>query len=90
MITDDDKTPVTLVVRRDGKLLALLDAAREMFELRAVRAHLHAAGLEALEAAALAWAATECPICGRRGDHEWEELTPNERLSHEAEAMRQG
>jgi len=78
------------VGRRDDKLLALLDAAREMFELRAARAHLHAAGLEALETAALAWAATECPICGRLGDHEWEELTPDERLSHEVEATRQG
>jgi hypothetical protein len=90
MDTDDDKTPVARMGRRDAKLLALLDAAREMYELRVARAHLHAAGLEALEAAALAWAATECPICGRRGDHEWEELASSEQLAHEAEAARQG
>lgn len=33
---------------------------------------------------ALAWAGPECPICGRRGDHEWAELTRPQRLAHEA------
>jgi hypothetical protein len=87
--SDDDKTPVLDFRPRDRKLIALLDAARELVEIGSSGSH-HALALEGLEEAAIAWAAEECPICGRRGDHEWEELTTNQRLAHEAEASRQG
>lgn len=86
----EDVTAATRAEKRDEKLLMLLDAARELAELHAAESRLRAVALETLEAAALAWGATECPICGRRGDHEWKELTYSERLSHEAEAARQG
>ncbi len=76
--------------KRDLKLLALLDAARELREIGNDGSRFHAHALDALEAAALAWTVEECSICGRRGDHVWEELTHVQRISHEAEATAQG
>jgi hypothetical protein len=87
---DDDVTAVVPPPKRDRKLLALLDAARELADVVGLPPHFHANALDSLEAAALTWAAEECPICGRRGDHEWEELTATQRVAHEAEAARQG
>lgn len=72
--------------RRDEKLLAILDAAREVAELTASGSRLRAIAVQDLLDAAIAWGAAECPTCGRRGDHEWEELTPNQQLAHEASA----
>lgn len=72
---------------RDPKLRVLLDAVRELVEVSdSGRAH----ALDALEAAARAWAADECSICGRRGDHEWNELTGAQRVAHQAEDASQG
>jgi hypothetical protein len=88
--SDDDKTPVLDFRPRDRKLIALLDAAREVAEDRASGSRFRFLMIEGLEEAAIAWAAEECPICGRRGDHEWSELTTNQRIAHEAEASRQG
>jgi hypothetical protein len=34
--------------------------------------------------AAIAWADDACAICGRRGDHEGDELTDARRAAHEA------
>lgn len=73
---------------RDKKLITLLDAARELAEV--VGSKHYPVVLDGLAEAAIAWAAEECSICGRRGDHEWDELTSNERLAHEAEAAAQG
>jgi hypothetical protein len=87
---DDDVTAVVPPPKRDRKLLALLDAARELAEAADAPPNMRGSALDALETAALTWAAEECPICGRRGDHEWEELTGTERLAHEVEAARQG
>jgi hypothetical protein len=77
-------------VSRDKKLLALLDAARDLAEVADAPPRFLANAIDELEAAALAWAAEECPTCRRRGDHEWEELTSNERLVHEAVAITSG
>jgi hypothetical protein len=80
-------------VNRDPKLLKLLDAARQLVEVSdsVSRFHgHHVLALDALEAAARAWTAAECPICGRRGDHEWDELTIAEHSAHMAEAAAQG
>jgi len=80
-------------VKRDPKLLELLDAARELVEVSdsVPRFHVHHVhALDALEAAARAWMVDECSICGRRGDHEWDELTITERAAHMAEADAQG
>jgi hypothetical protein len=82
-----------LSVNRDSKLLKLLDAARQLVEVSdsVPRFHVHHVhALDALEAAARAWTADECSICGRRGDHEWDELTITERAAHMAEADAQG
>jgi hypothetical protein len=87
---DDEKTPVRPQLKRDKKLLGLLDAARELADVVGAGAQFRANALTALEEAALAWTAEACAICGRRGDHEWEELTDRERVAHEAEAARQG
>jgi len=93
-VSDDSVTPVMRPPMRppgrDRKLLALLDAARELAEIAGSAPHFRRNALDGLEAAALAWTSEVCPICGRRGDHEWEELTINERLAHEAEAAVQG
>ncbi len=78
------------IARKDPKLLALLDAARELAENGGLGPAFRTNALDALEAAAVAWAADECPICGRRGGHEWEELTTEQRLAHEAESASQG
>jgi hypothetical protein len=75
---------------RDPKLLALLDAARELAEVSDAEPRFRAHALDALKVAALTWAADTCPICGRRGDCEWDELTHSERLAHEAEGAAQG
>jgi hypothetical protein len=78
---------------RDPKLLKLLDAARQLVEVSdsVPRFHVHHVhALDALEAAARVWMVDECPICGRRGDHEWDELTITERAAHMAEAAAQG
>lgn len=77
-------------VQRDRKLRVLLDAARELAAVTGLGPQLERIALEALGTAALAWTVDECPICGRRGDHEWEELTYDERISHVAEAAAQG
>ena len=79
-----------MTTQRDRKLIALLDAARELADAAGAGPQFHANALDALEEAALAWTAEECPICGRRGDHEWDELTGTERIAHEAEAASQG
>lgn len=76
--------------RRDPKLVALLDASRELVEAGSAPAHLRSCALDQLVTAALAWASEECAICGRRGDHEWDELTDRERLAHYAEGRVQG
>lgn len=89
-MSDDDETPVLPLPKRDQKLLALLDAARDLVDAAGAAPHFYGRALDALEAAAIAWGADECPICGRRGDHEWEELTHHERLAHEVEASAQG
>jgi hypothetical protein len=89
-VPDDDMTPVISLAPRDRKLIALLDAARELAESVGTGPHFHANALDALEAAALTWAEERCSICGRRGDHEWEELTFTERAAHEAEATARG
>jgi hypothetical protein len=90
-VTDDDVTPVMhLPERRSKKLLTLLDAAREVAELTASGSRLRAIAVQDLLDAAITWGAEECPICGRRGDHEWEELTSNQRVAHEAEADARG
>ena len=89
-MNDDDETPFLLPAKRDPKLIALLDAARELADVADAGPHFRANALDALVDAVLGWTADECPICGRRGDHEWEELTRNERLAHEAEAASQG
>lgn len=73
---------------RDAKLLALLDAARQLAEVASAAPHFRRNALDELEAAAIDWACQECAICGRRGDHEWEELTDHERAAHEAEGSR--
>ena len=79
-MTVDVQIQVGVEPRRDPKLLALLDAARVLADSGPqFRAH----ALDLLEEAALAWAVDECPSCGRRGDHEWEELTHAERIAHE-------
>jgi len=75
-------------LKRDEKLLALLDAAREFAEVASTAPHFRRNALDGLEAAAIDWASEECPTCGRRGDHEWEELTDHERAAHEAESAR--
>lgn len=75
---------------RDRRLLSLLDAARELAEAADAPSNLRGRSLDELETAALVWAAEECPTCGRRGDHEWAELTVSERVAHEAEAAAQG
>lgn len=77
-------------VRRDPKLVALLDAARELAEVADSPPHFRSNALDHLVTVALAWAAEECSTCGRRGDHEWDELTDRERLAHYAEGMAQG
>ena len=90
-MSDDDVTPVIHPLeRRNAKLLAILDAAREVAELTASGSRLRAIAVQDLLDAAIAWGTVECPICGRRGDHEWEELTRDQRLAHEAEAAVQG
>jgi len=71
--------------RRDRRLVALLDAARELVDTAGTGPQFRVHARDALEVAALAWAAEECPICGRRGDHEWKELTRDEKLAHSAE-----
>lgn len=76
--------------RRDRKLITLLDAARELVEASSFGPRLREHALDALRAAAVDWAADECPACGRRGDHAWDELTDTQRLAHEAEAAAQG
>jgi hypothetical protein len=76
--------------KRDPKLLALLDAARELADVAGAGPQFRSNAVDGLVAAALAWTAEECSICGRRGDHEWEELTSTERVAHEAEAAAQG
>lgn len=75
---------------RDRKLLALLDAARELADATGSGPQFQSNALDALEEAALAWTAEECRICGRRGDHEWDEMTGTERAAHEVEAAAQG
>jgi len=75
-------------LKRDKKLLALLDAARELAEVSSTAPHFRRNAIDGLEIAAIDWACQECPICGRRGDHEWEELTDHERAAHEAESTR--
>lgn len=88
---DDDVTPVIHPPeKRDAKLLAILDAAREVAELTESGSRLRAIAVQDLLDAAIAWGGTCCSICGRRGDHEWEELTSDQRLAHEAEAAAQG
>lgn len=77
-------------MKRDKKLLALLDAARALADVVSSGPAFRSNARDELEAAALAWTAEECPICGRCGDHEWEELTGGERVAHEAEAASQG
>jgi hypothetical protein len=89
-MNDDERTLVMRVQKRDRRLLALLDAARELADAAGSGPQFHGNALDALEEAVLAWAAEECPICGRRGDHEWEELLDRERVAHEAEAASQG
>jgi hypothetical protein len=76
--------------QRDKKLLALLDAARDLADVAGAGPQFRSNALDALVTAALAWTVEECPICGRRGDHEWEELTDTERVAHEAVAASQG
>jgi hypothetical protein len=86
-VKDDDVTPVIHPPeRRDEKLLAILDAAREVAELTASGSRLRAIAVQDLLDAAIAWGSAQCPICGRRGDHEWEELSSNQRLAHETSA----
>ena len=85
-MTDSESPPPG----RDRKLITLLDAARDLAEAVGAGPQFHSNALDALEEAALAWTAEECRICGRRGDHEWEELTGTERAAHEAEATNQG
>lgn len=75
-------------MKRDKKLLALLDAARELAEVASTAPHFRWNALDGLETAAIDWASQECPTCGRRGDHEWEELTGHERAAHESEGSR--
>ena len=86
---DDDATPVTRDQARDPRLLTLLDAARALASLEDTDAY-RSRAVQALSQAATAWSSDPCSICGRRGDHEWEELTTAERIAHEAEASRQG
>ena len=90
MIDDDDATPVLPLPRRDPRLLALLDAARDLAVAADLGAPFRGVALDALERAVLAWGAEKCATCGRRGDHEWEELTHAQRVAHEAEATRRG
>jgi len=75
---------------RDPKLLELLDAARALIEVPDPGSRFHAHALATLEAAARAWTSDECPICGRRGDHEWDELTVDQYTAHRVEADAQG
>lgn len=68
---------------RDPKLIALLDAVRDWTSTSAEPGTPYAEHtLRYLREAAILWAADECPECGRRGDHEWDELTDAEELAH--------
>jgi hypothetical protein len=87
---NDDNTPVMKSMKREPKLLALLDAARELADAAGAGPQPHGSALATLEETALAWAAEECSTCGRRGDHEWDELTARERVAHETAAVAQG
>jgi len=76
--------------KRDPKLLALLNAARSLCHWASFNSPSMVADARAdLEKVALAWGSRQCDVCGRRGDHEWEELREEQRAAHEAEMTAQ-